>query len=112
MPIYEYQCGCCGNQYEALVIHSTEDDIPECPNCGTLKVKKIISTASVIRSSSQRDADRVEALTRVNPNKPQEVARHFKNHGSRFGETDFRGKKVWRDAVDRVSRGGPTLKEK
>jgi hypothetical protein len=51
------------------------------------------------------------ALSKVNPTNPQEVARHFKEHGSRFGDTDFRVTKAWRDAVDRVAEGGPTLSE-
>jgi hypothetical protein len=40
------------------------------------------------------------------------VARHFKEQGSRFGESDFRGKKTWKDAVHRVAEGGPTLEDK
>jgi hypothetical protein len=59
-----------------------------CPDCGSRKRKRLVSAT-----------------------KPQEVAQHFKEHGSRFGETGFRGKKAWRDAVDRVAAGGPTLEE-
>jgi hypothetical protein len=53
----------------------------------------------------------MQALSTVDPTKPQEVAQHFKEHGSRFGETGFRGKKAWQHAVDRVAAGGPTLEE-
>lgn len=111
MPIYEYQCGSCNNHYETLVIDMTKESPLKCPHCGSRNVKKLISQASVLRSPSQRGTDRLKALAKVNPTKPQEVAQHFKEHGSRFGETDFRGKKAWRDAVDRVSKDGPTLEE-
>jgi hypothetical protein len=53
----------------------------------------------------------MSALSKVDPANPQEVAGHFKQHGSRFGETGFRGTKAWRKAVDRVASGGPTLEE-
>jgi hypothetical protein len=51
----------------------------------------------------------MHSLSKVDPAKPQEVAQHFKEHGSRFGETGFRREKAWRDTVDRVAAGGPTL---
>jgi hypothetical protein len=53
----------------------------------------------------------MKALAKVDPTKPQDVARHFKDHGSRFGEADFRGTKAWRETIDRVAEGGPTLED-
>ena len=31
MPIYEYVCVKCGNEFELLVF---KNDVPECPKCG------------------------------------------------------------------------------
>ena len=112
MPIYEYRCRSCDNQYESLVLGADHEDLPACPRCNSSDVEKLMSSASVVRSPSQRDRDRMTALAKVDPAKPQEVARHLKEHGSRFGDADFRGKKAWRDAVDRVAEGGPTLEKK
>jgi putative FmdB family regulatory protein len=112
MPIYEYECQVCKRNFEELTVGTAKTALPLCPSCGSGDPKRLISSASVIRSPSQRNGDRVKALTKVNPTKPQEVARHFKEHGSRFGGSGFRGKKVWRDAVDRVAEGGPTLEDK
>ena len=111
MPIYEYICKTCNRPYEFLIRHKDEAS-PKCPHCGSNDARKVISTASVIRSRTQRDTDRMTALSKVNPKSPQEVARHLKQHGSRFGDADFRGKKAWKDAVDRVAEGGPTLADK
>ncbi len=42
MPIYEYVCEKCGNEFEVLVLH--KDEKPECPKCGsTNPVRKMSS---------------------------------------------------------------------
>ena len=112
MPIYEYHCKTCENQFEVLTGMTEKDDSLICPRCGSDRVDKLISTVSVVRSPSQIHQDRMKTLAKVNPGNPQEVARHFKEQGSRFGEADFRGKKAWKDAVHRVAEGGPTLEDK
>ncbi|MBF0113195.1 MAG: zinc ribbon domain-containing protein, partial [Desulfamplus sp.] len=37
MPIYEYKCKTCGNNFEKLVIGS---DIPSCPACHSNDLNK------------------------------------------------------------------------
>ncbi|MFH1464756.1 MAG: FmdB family zinc ribbon protein [Pseudomonadota bacterium] len=34
MPMYEYVCGHCGEEFEDLVPAGTPDDEIECPGCG------------------------------------------------------------------------------
>jgi putative FmdB family regulatory protein len=111
LPIFEYRCRSCGGNYESLILNSSDERRSICPDCGSRKRERLISGVSVVRSASQTQKDRLQALAKVDPTKPQEVARHFKEHGSRFGETGFRGKKAWQDAVDRVAAGGPTLEK-
>ena len=111
MPVYEFQCQACDHYYTVLLRIKDSDEMQPCPNCGSEKVQKLISSVSVTRSGSQKEEDRGKAVTQVDPTKPQEVARYFKDHGSRFGEDDFRGTKEWHDAVERVADGGPTLDE-
>lgn len=44
MPIYEYECGDCGERHEA--IQSINDaDLTDCPKCGKPKLKRLISAA-------------------------------------------------------------------
>lgn len=111
MPMYEYQCEACDHYYTVLLHIKDSDQMQPCPNCGCQKVQKLISSVSVARSGSQKSEDRQKALTQVDPTKPQEVARYYRDHGSRFGDEDFRGTDAWHEAIDRVADGGPTLEE-
>ena len=111
MPVYEYQCESCDNRYTLLARSRDSEEIQPCPRCGSGQGRKLISSVSVVRSASQKEEDRAKALTAVDPTKPQEVARYFKEHGSRFGDHDFRGTDAWHEAVDRVAEGGSTLDE-
>lgn len=43
MPIYEYRCRNCGNEFELLRRLSDSDDDVECEKCGTRKVERLIS---------------------------------------------------------------------
>ena len=42
MPIYEYQCQACGHSFDALQKIS-EGVLRKCPECGKLKLKKMVS---------------------------------------------------------------------
>ena len=44
MPIYEYRCKNCNHIFE--VTHGIDEPPPDCPNCGSKKVIKIITTVS------------------------------------------------------------------
>lgn len=41
MPIYEYTCRKCGNEFEVIVFG---DDVPECPECGDKNPQKNMSS--------------------------------------------------------------------
>ncbi|MBN1828788.1 MAG: zinc ribbon domain-containing protein [Deltaproteobacteria bacterium] len=51
MPIYEYECRCCGNEFE--MIRSLKDDDAEvaCPACSEKKAHKRISQVAGAGSS-------------------------------------------------------------
>ena len=40
MPIYEYACNTCNEEFEELVFG---DDVPPCPHCGSGKTRKLMS---------------------------------------------------------------------
>ncbi|MEP0829467.1 MAG: zinc ribbon domain-containing protein [Candidatus Zixiibacteriota bacterium] len=42
MPIFEYRCRSCGNQFELLIFKTSE--IPVCPKCGGAETEKMVST--------------------------------------------------------------------
>lgn len=44
MPIYEYECVSCSAVFEDLIRHSDPD--PDCPECGEVEVRRLISNTS------------------------------------------------------------------
>ena len=50
MPIFEFKCNKCENEFETILFRS--DDTVKCPDCGSEKVIKLLSTCSFKSSSS------------------------------------------------------------
>jgi putative FmdB family regulatory protein len=50
MPIYEYNCSDCGHQFESLV---RSNDVPQCPNCQSNHLEKLLSVFSTATPSPQ-----------------------------------------------------------
>lgn len=42
MPMYEFQCNACEEEFEELV--RADDEVVECPACGTNRVTRKLST--------------------------------------------------------------------
>ena len=47
MPIYEYACEKCGDEFE-VEQRITDDPVKSCPSCRSRKVKKLISQTSFV----------------------------------------------------------------
>ena len=45
MPIFEYRCSACGDEFELLVLNSSP--VPGCPSCGNQDIEKLMSMSSV-----------------------------------------------------------------
>ena len=43
MPIYEYECGSCGETFELLVSRSKANDRPACERCGAKDTQRVMS---------------------------------------------------------------------
>jgi putative FmdB family regulatory protein len=52
MPLYEYTCHDCGEDFDKIVRFSEADLKPECPTCGEVNTQKKISAGAVIGVSS------------------------------------------------------------
>ena len=59
MPIYEYECRQCGNQFELLVIKTT---VPACPSCESQDLEQLVSGFAV--SSEEITKANVKAARR------------------------------------------------
>jgi putative FmdB family regulatory protein len=88
MPIYEYRCLDCGKVSEFLLIKSGEAFIPQCKQCKSKKMSRVLSRVRVIRSEESR----MESL--ADPSKwggldekdPKSMARWMKRMGKEMGE--------------------------
>ena len=49
MPIFEYACGSCSKEFEALVRSSSP--APECPDCHSTQLTKKLSTFAALTGS-------------------------------------------------------------
>ena len=49
MPIYEYRCEHCSNEFETLVMRRTET--VTCPSCGGERLTKLLSAHAVGRGA-------------------------------------------------------------
>lgn len=51
MPIYEYQCGKCGHEFEREQ-RISDDPVKTCPACRSRQVKRLISQTSFVLKGS------------------------------------------------------------
>jgi putative FmdB family regulatory protein len=56
MPVYEYHCETCGEDFDLFVRSATQRVEPECPRCGSTKVHKAISLFGVGGAGARSDS--------------------------------------------------------
>ena len=49
MPVYEFLCESCEQEFEELVLR--RDEVIECPSCGSDRARKLMSTFAVTGSA-------------------------------------------------------------
>lgn len=52
MPLYEYKCTGCGNQFELLILKASQP--VACPSCGGDSVERLLSMFAVSSESSRQ----------------------------------------------------------
>ena len=50
MPIFEFRCDSCGKEFERVLFNSDQDEV-NCPNCGSLEARKLLSVFSCSKSA-------------------------------------------------------------
>ena len=70
MPLYEYRCSDCGNEFEMMMRFSEADRRPECPACESLKTQKKLSA---VASFGQRPRNPAAAAAHLAADFPEQV---------------------------------------
>lgn len=65
MPIFEYTCNDCGNEFEELVFD--RDECPPCPKCDSEKTGKLMSAVRSRVGGGAPDAGPVESAPSAAP---------------------------------------------
>jgi putative FmdB family regulatory protein len=96
VPLYDYRCEVCGNQFE--VRHGFDDSAPLCPACGREQVQRLITTAPAIMGGILTDAGSGGTATKeqLQDKWAEETPRLRKKLVDKYGQ-------------DRVDRYLPTL---
>lgn len=47
MPLYKYRCTECENIFKVLQKNGKKDEQPECPECGSSEVERMISSVGI-----------------------------------------------------------------
>jgi putative FmdB family regulatory protein len=79
MPIYEYECRACGQQFEFLKLPSTD---AVCPSCESRDLERVISMFAVSSDGSRKLAlsDGRKRASKVQREKAHADAEYVKNH--------------------------------
>lgn len=56
MPLYSFECKDCEDEFEELVISSSQTDQVCCPTCGSSKVQRQLSQVAAIKISGGNGA--------------------------------------------------------
>ena len=84
MPLYEYKCLDCGNQFELLVLKASQTSA--CPACASESIERMLSLFAV-SSEASRQATTASAYAHNNklnarqePDKPRVQIEHKHQH--------------------------------
>lgn len=47
MPLYKYRCNECDDTFKVLQKNGKKDEVPECPECGSDDVERVISSVGI-----------------------------------------------------------------
>ena len=79
MPIHEYKCRSCGQQFEALVRSA---DVPACPACASVDLERLLSMFAVqsdgTRSLALKDGKRRSARVKQEHDRAEQA--HERDH--------------------------------
>ena len=70
MPLYEYRCNACKDEFEALV--RPQDPAPACPSCRSGDLEKLITAAAMSSEQLTRERVKTERKRRLPKHKAEQ----------------------------------------
>ena len=83
MPIFEYDCLTCGEQFEHLLRKA--DDPVHCPACGKDQLRRLVSLSSV-NSEARSTANLRAAQQRATAKRRDKLRSEHAEHHEHFGD--------------------------
>jgi putative FmdB family regulatory protein len=71
MPLYDFHCGSCGEEFERLV---RGGDIVECPSCGGRNVERLLSTFALSTEERRAAAAQQSRKLQIAKNRDKVIA--------------------------------------
>lgn len=114
MPIYQYDCSGCGDRVEVLHRSAASIDTASCPQCGSAKLTRVMSTFARRRTGAQRleEIDVGAQQAALEGGDEQSFARWARRAGAEYDEalgTNYRElaerTEAGEDPVDRIGAG-------
>ena len=85
MPLYEYICQQCSKQFTFLAGVISDNTDAQCPRCGSIELKKLISRVSRGRSDDDRMEAMAERLEAKDLDDPSDLRRFAREMGREMG---------------------------
>ncbi len=88
MPIYEYICQGCHKRVSLLILNPKTYGIPQCPNCGSEKLERVMSRFRTPQSEERRMEKLADpsSFAGLDENDPASVAKWAKKMGKELGD--------------------------
>ena len=74
MPLFEYRCQSCNDEFELLI---RGDSVPVCPSCGSTLLEKQVSLFGVSSADTQRRSERKLGAARRAQGQTEQKEREF-----------------------------------
>ena len=105
MPNYDYHCNNCGRRIRLFFTYADYDAAdPQCTNCGSKKIKRVISRIALAKSEDTRldSLDPDSMLSGLDEDDPRSLGRFMKKMSREMGE-DLG--EEFNEVVDRLESG-------